>query len=25
LTIVLCGMLGSVLFGVILDKTHKFK
>lgn len=25
LTIVLCGMLGSVLFGVILDRTHKFK
>lgn len=25
LTIVVCGMFGSVLFGAILDKTHKFK
>jgi FLVCR family feline leukemia virus subgroup C receptor-related protein len=25
LTIVVCGMFGSILFGAILDKTHKFK
>lgn len=25
LTIVVCGMFGSVACGIILDKTHKFR
>jgi FLVCR family feline leukemia virus subgroup C receptor-related protein len=25
LTIVVCGMFGSVVCGIILDKTHKFR